>query len=122
MQAHNAETLSHSINPASGETIAAWPMADAAGPVGLIRFLELSLAAEQTYEAALAAEPGLLFEDHLEPLLLSGDLSRKAGEGDRAAVEGATPFGCWIDQPRLRSCSGRGRRATPTSRMKPWPT
>lgn len=46
-----------------------YPMADAAGPAGLARFLELSLAAERTYEAALAARPGLLFEDHLEPLL-----------------------------------------------------
>lgn len=40
MQAHNAETLSHSINPASGETIATWPMADAAG-------IEQSLALAQ---------------------------------------------------------------------------
>ena len=44
-------------------------MADAAGPAGIARFLELSLAAEETYPAALAATPGLLFEDHLEPLL-----------------------------------------------------
>lgn len=46
-----------------------YPMADAEGPAGIMRFLELSLAAEETYEAALAARPGLLFEDHLEPLL-----------------------------------------------------
>src|SRR5690606_30157126 len=30
MQADIAETLSHSINPATGETIASWPLADAA--------------------------------------------------------------------------------------------
>lgn len=29
MQATNAESLSRSINPATGETIAEWPMADA---------------------------------------------------------------------------------------------
>lgn len=46
-----------------------YPMADAAGPAGIARFLELSLEAEQTYPDALAATPGLLFEDHLEPLL-----------------------------------------------------
>lgn len=36
---------------------------------GLAAFLELSLAAEAAYPAALAATPGLLFEDHLEPML-----------------------------------------------------
>jgi glycosyltransferase involved in cell wall biosynthesis len=36
---------------------------------GLVAFLIISLAAEARYEAALAAEPGLLFEDHLEPML-----------------------------------------------------
>lgn len=36
---------------------------------GAIRFLEISLAAEALYGAALAARPGLLFEDHLEPML-----------------------------------------------------
>ena len=36
---------------------------------GLIRFLEISLAAEPLYGPALAARPGLLFEDHLEPRL-----------------------------------------------------
>ncbi|HEV7277771.1 MAG TPA: glycosyltransferase family A protein [Devosiaceae bacterium] len=40
-----------------------------AAVVGVARFLELSLAAEQSFPAALAAQPGLLFEDHLEPLL-----------------------------------------------------
>jgi len=36
---------------------------------GLTRFLEISLAAEPLYGPALAARPGLLFEDHLEPRL-----------------------------------------------------
>lgn len=44
-------------------------MADPAGPAGMARFLRLSIAAEESYEAAVAARPGLLFEDHLEPLL-----------------------------------------------------
>lgn len=46
-----------------------YPMADPAGPAGIGRFLEISLAAEQTYPAALAQRPDLLFEDHIEPLL-----------------------------------------------------
>jgi len=36
---------------------------------GLAGFLTVSLQAEARYEAALAARPGLLFEDHLEPML-----------------------------------------------------
>ena len=36
---------------------------------GLIAFLGLSLAAEAAYPMALAERPGLLFEDHLEPML-----------------------------------------------------
>lgn len=36
---------------------------------GLARFLRVSLAAEAAYGAALAQKPGLLFEDHLEPML-----------------------------------------------------
>ena len=36
---------------------------------GLAGFLKVSLAAETAYGAALAARPGLLFEDHLEPML-----------------------------------------------------
>lgn len=53
------------------ERIAAgrYPMADAAGPAGIARFLDISLRAEQTYPEALSATPGLLFEDHLEPML-----------------------------------------------------
>jgi glycosyltransferase involved in cell wall biosynthesis len=35
----------------------------------LVQFLDVSLRAEALYEAALAAHPGLLFEDHLEPML-----------------------------------------------------
>jgi hypothetical protein len=34
-------------------------------------FLKISLDAEASYPAAAAAQPGLLFEDHLEPLLRS---------------------------------------------------
>lgn len=36
---------------------------------GLAGFLEISLAAEALYGAALAARPGLLFEDHIQPML-----------------------------------------------------
>lgn len=36
---------------------------------GLGAFLRVSLEAEAAYEAALSARPGLLFEDHLEPML-----------------------------------------------------
>ncbi|MGV8952862.1 MAG: glycosyltransferase family 2 protein [Cypionkella sp.] len=45
-----------------------YPLA-AADIEGLAAFLSVSLEAEQHYGAALAAQPGLLFEDHLEPLL-----------------------------------------------------
>ena len=38
---------------------------------GLTDFLEISLAAEPLYGPALAARPGLLFEDHLEPRLIN---------------------------------------------------
>lgn len=43
----------------------------AAAVAGLAAFLRVSLAAEAAYGAALAARPGLLFEDHLEPLLVA---------------------------------------------------
>ncbi len=46
-----------------------YPMADARGPEGMAAFLRISLKAEETYGAAVAAHPGLLFEDHLEPML-----------------------------------------------------
>lgn len=36
---------------------------------GVVAFLRISLEAEALYGAALAARPGLLFEDHLEPRL-----------------------------------------------------
>ncbi|KQX38564.1 hypothetical protein ASD04_07805 [Devosia sp. Root436] len=36
---------------------------------GAAAFLRISLDAEARYEAALAAKPGLLFEDHIEPML-----------------------------------------------------
>jgi hypothetical protein len=46
-----------------------YPMADPAGPEGMAKFLRISLKAEETYPAAVAATPGLLFEDHIEPML-----------------------------------------------------
>ena len=46
-----------------------YPMADARGPEGMAQFLRISLKAEETFEAAMAEKPGLLFEDHLEPML-----------------------------------------------------
>ena len=36
---------------------------------GVARFLRVSLAAEAAYGAALKEEPGLLFENHIEPML-----------------------------------------------------
>jgi glycosyltransferase involved in cell wall biosynthesis len=36
---------------------------------GVARFLRVSLAAEAAYGAALAEQPGLLFENHIEPML-----------------------------------------------------
>jgi hypothetical protein len=42
---------------------------EAKDAAGLAGFLRISLAAEAAYGAALAAKPGLLFEDHLEPML-----------------------------------------------------
>lgn len=47
----------------------AYPIADARGAAGMEQFLFISLKAERTYEAAAAAKPGLLFEDHIEPML-----------------------------------------------------
>jgi glycosyltransferase involved in cell wall biosynthesis len=38
---------------------------------GVAAFLTISLQAEARYEAALAARPGLLFEDHLQPMLIA---------------------------------------------------
>jgi glycosyltransferase involved in cell wall biosynthesis len=36
---------------------------------GLVGFLNVSIQAEAAYGAAMAARPGLLFEDHIEPML-----------------------------------------------------
>ena len=36
---------------------------------GLVGFLNVSIQAEAAYGAAMAAQPGLLFEDHIEPML-----------------------------------------------------
>ena len=52
-----------------------YPMADATGPEGMASFLEISLQAEETYPGAVATKPGLLFEDHLEPLLRASSTS-----------------------------------------------
>ncbi len=46
-----------------------YAFADPAATEGLVSFLNISLAAEAAYPAALARTPGLLFEDHLEPML-----------------------------------------------------
>jgi glycosyltransferase involved in cell wall biosynthesis len=48
-----------------------YPMADAGAVEGISRFLLVSLEAEKSYPAKLAARPGLLFEDGLEPMLLA---------------------------------------------------
>jgi hypothetical protein len=52
-----------------------YPMADASGPEGMARFLRISLKAEESYGEAVAARPGLLFEDHLEPMLRAASTS-----------------------------------------------
>jgi glycosyltransferase involved in cell wall biosynthesis len=49
-----------------------YPMADPDAEAGISAFLEVSVQAEATYPDALARTPGLLFEDHLEPLLHAG--------------------------------------------------
>lgn len=46
-----------------------YPLADPEAVAGMMRFYELSLMAERGFEAKLKAQPGLLFEDHLEPIL-----------------------------------------------------
>lgn len=51
---------------------------DGAATEGLAAFLGISLAAEAAYPTALQERPGLLFEDHLEPML------RAHAEGIRA--------------------------------------
>lgn len=52
-----------------------YSMADPDGPAGIAAFLRISLGAEAAYPAALAARPGLLFEDHLEPMLAAASTS-----------------------------------------------
>lgn len=42
---------------------------DERGVDGVTRFLAVSIAAERAYPAALGGTPGLLFEDHIEPML-----------------------------------------------------
>lgn len=46
-----------------------YALADPDGLAGMMRFWELSLDAEEAYGPLLAANPALLFEDHLEPRL-----------------------------------------------------
>lgn len=46
---------------------------------GLAAFLRISLAAEAAYPAAVAERPGLLFEDHLEPMLRGYEARVRAG-------------------------------------------
>lgn len=46
---------------------------------GLIAFLGLSLAAEAAYPLALDETPGLLFEDHLEPMLRAYEARVRTG-------------------------------------------
>lgn len=47
-----------------------YPLALPQGREGLLRFYEISLAAEQSYGTRLQDNPELLFEDHLEPMLI----------------------------------------------------
>lgn len=51
---------------------------------GLATFLRISLAAEAAFPEALAAKPGLLFEDHLEPMLRRPEAG--AADGQVAAT------------------------------------
>jgi glycosyltransferase involved in cell wall biosynthesis len=46
-----------------------YPMRSPSTRNGILDFLRLSLKAEESFEAALARRPGLIFEDHVEPLL-----------------------------------------------------
>ncbi len=58
----------------------------AAEVAGVARFLEISLEAERAYGDALAANPGLLFEDHLEPRLRA--VEAQMNEDERTMTEG----------------------------------
>jgi len=53
---------------------------------GVAAFLEISLEAEQAYGGAVSANPGLLFEDHLEPRLRAARPDMNADE--RKLIEG----------------------------------
>jgi len=46
-----------------------YPMADPGAVEGIDAFLDVSMAAERAYPAALAKNPALLFEDNIEPML-----------------------------------------------------
>jgi hypothetical protein len=50
-------------------------LADPDAAEGLDAFLAVSMAAEAAYPAAMATQPGLLFEDHLEPRLRAAETS-----------------------------------------------
>ncbi len=62
-------TILRASKPASTR----WPIRGA--PRAWRQFLRISLEAEASYPAALASAPGLLFEDHLEPLLSAASTS-----------------------------------------------
>ncbi len=53
---------------------------------GVAAFLEISLEAEQAYGGAVSANPGLLFEDHLEPRLRAARSDMNTDE--RKLIEG----------------------------------
>jgi len=52
-----------------------YPMADPDAAAGFVRFLEISLEAEKRYAAAIDRDPGLIFEDQIEPLLIAASTS-----------------------------------------------
>ncbi len=52
---------------------------DGAATEGLAAFLGISLAAETAYPLALREQPGLLFEDHLEPMLRKYQVAMRLG-------------------------------------------
>lgn len=61
-----AETKRQMIAALEGD---GYKMKSASTRAGILDFLRISLRAEETFEAAAARRPGLIFEDHLEPLL-----------------------------------------------------
>ena len=74
-----ASSMSNGANVAAGMIASKTTLLDrlregayglpASDVAGLVEFLDISLGAEAEYGAALAARPGLLFEDHLQPRL-----------------------------------------------------